>query len=143
MVRMSGSGVLVTESSFIDTAQRVAAAAHARVVTLPRLPVSSAALPAADSAVAFFLHTAGTTGVPKRVAFTPEVLEARTAVLGGLVGFGLDDRFATGSPFHHLGGLGNTLVAVSAGAAVRPTTRFSTAWWRGLRRLGATHCHPR
>jgi acyl-CoA synthetase (AMP-forming)/AMP-acid ligase II len=140
MVRMSGSGVLVTELPFVQAAQRVAAAAHARVFTVSSLPVSSATLPNATSKVAFYLHTAGTTGVPKRVAFTLEVLAARTAVLSGLVGIGPDDRFATGSPFHHLGGLGNTLVAVSVGAAVLSTTQFSSEWWRGLGRLGATHC---
>jgi acyl-CoA synthetase (AMP-forming)/AMP-acid ligase II len=109
-------------------------------VTVPLLPVSSATMPATCGQAAFYLHTSGTTGAPKRVPFTADVLAARTEVLSGLVGLGPDDRYATGSPLHHIGGLGNTLVAVSAGAAVLATSRFSADWWRGLRRLGATHC---
>jgi acyl-CoA synthetase (AMP-forming)/AMP-acid ligase II len=140
MVRGSCSDVLLTETPFIETAQRVAAVTNARVLAVPGLPVSRSSLPATAQGVAFYLHTAGTTGAPKRVAFTQDVLSARTEVLNALVGFGPDHRFATGSPLHHLGGLGNTLVAVSMGAAVLPTTRFSLQWWRGLRRLGATHC---
>jgi acyl-CoA synthetase (AMP-forming)/AMP-acid ligase II len=140
MVRGSCSDVLLTETPFIETAQRVAAVTNARVLAVPGLPVSRSGLPATAQGLAFYLHTAGTTGAPKRVAFTQDVLSARTEVLNALVGFGPDHRFATGSPLHHLGGLGNTLVAVSMGAAVLPTTRFSLRWWRGLRRLGATHC---
>ncbi|MGO9100194.1 MAG: AMP-binding protein, partial [Mycobacterium sp.] len=140
MVRGSCSDVLLTETPFIETAQRVAAVTNARVLAVSGLPVSRSGLPATAQGVAFYLHTAGTTGAPKRVAFTQDVLSARTEVLNALVGFGPDHRFATGSPLHHLGGLGNTLVAVSMGAAVLPTTRFSLQWWRGLRRLGATHC---
>ncbi|WP_428339116.1 class I adenylate-forming enzyme family protein [Mycobacterium sp.] len=141
MVRGCGSRILLSEKRFADIAHRVAALAAARVVIVPPLPMSTAALAGPAVGVAFFLHTAGTTGVPKIVPYTQQVLTARTEVLGGLVGYKPDDRFATGSPFHHLGGLGNLLAAVAFGAAVIPTDHFSLQWWRGAQELGATHCN--
>ena len=68
-------------------------------------------------ATAIYLHTAGTTGVPKRVSLSEKVLDARAALLRRLIGIGPDDRYATGSPLHHIGGLGNVLVALTAGAS--------------------------
>ncbi len=140
MVQATGSRVLLTEPAFRGTAEEIGAATGTRILTVPQLPASSEPLPAPRADVAFYLHTSGTTGLPKRVPFTQSVMAARARVLSGLVGFGPNDRYATGSPFHHLGGLGNTLAALSAGSAVLPTTRFSTAWWRDLRGLGATQC---
>jgi acyl-CoA synthetase (AMP-forming)/AMP-acid ligase II len=140
MVQGTGSRVLLAEPAFLGTAEEVGAASGTRILTVPELPMSSESLPAPGAEVAFYLHTSGTTGIPKRVPFTQAVMGARSRVLSGLAGFGPDDRYATGSPFHHLGGLGNTLAALSAGSAVLPTTRFSIEWWRDLRRLGATQC---
>jgi acyl-CoA synthetase (AMP-forming)/AMP-acid ligase II len=140
MVHDTGSRVLLTEPDFHDTAKAIGAATGARVITVPALPASAEPLPAPRGEMAFYLHTSGTTGVPKRVPFTQSVMAARTQVLSGLAGFGPDDRYATGSPLHHLGGLGNITAALSAGSAVLPTTRFSIEWWRGLRALGATKC---
>jgi acyl-CoA synthetase (AMP-forming)/AMP-acid ligase II len=57
-----------------------------------------------------------------------------------VIGIGPNDRYATGSPLHHIGGLGNVLVALTAGASVIPTVRFSFDWWRTLKQLDATHC---
>ena len=140
VVRATGAGVLVTEPAFTSVADQVAASAGVRAVVVPSLPVSSSTVSAHGGAAAFHLHTSGTTGAPKPVPFTDEVLRARTEILCNLVGFTPDDRYATGSPLHHIGGLGNTLVAVAAGAAVLATNRFSTEWWRGLRHLEASHC---
>lgn len=61
-------------------------------------------------------------------------------MFSGLIGLGPDDCYASGSPVHHISGLGNILVAVSVGATVLPTAVFSRDWWRGLRELEATHC---
>jgi acyl-CoA synthetase (AMP-forming)/AMP-acid ligase II len=139
-VRRTGSSVLLTEVPFAETARQVADAVGVAVVTIPFLPVSSRPLHAERGSTAIYLHTAGTTGVPKRVSVTERVLEARAELLRLLIGIGPDDRYATGSPLHHIGGLGNVLVALSAGAAVIPTTRFSFDWWRNLKQLDATHC---
>jgi acyl-CoA synthetase (AMP-forming)/AMP-acid ligase II len=101
--------------------------------------VGRLAAPDADS-VAVYLHTGGTTGAPKRVPLTQRVLALRSAVLAGLTAMdGPDAVYATGSPIHHIGGLGNTLAALSAGAAVVATASFSPEWWRGLKAHGVTH----
>jgi acyl-CoA synthetase (AMP-forming)/AMP-acid ligase II len=61
-------------------------------------------------------------------------------VLAGLTAMvGPDAVYATGSPIHHIGGLGNTLAALSAGAGVVATASFSADWWRGLAAHGVTH----
>jgi acyl-CoA synthetase (AMP-forming)/AMP-acid ligase II len=41
---------------------------------------------------------------------------------------------------HHIGGLGNIMVALTVGAAVIPTNKFSFDWWGALSHLNATHC---
>src|SRR3984893_373543 len=139
-VRRSGSSVLLTEAAFAETARHVAEAVGIRAVTIPFLPVSGRPLHPEPGPTAIYLHTAGTTGVPKRVSLTERVLDARSALLRRLIGIGPDDRYATGSPLHHIGGLGNVLVALTAGAAVICTNRFSFDWWRNLKPLDATHC---
>lgn len=139
-VRNLDSDVIVTETTFADTARRVAGSVGARVAVVPAFSTSTQALPARCGPVAFYLHTSGTTGTPKPVPFSDEVLSARADVLSGVIGLGPDDRYASGSPLHHIGGLGNMLVALTVGAAVLPTTAFSWDWWRGLGDLQATHC---
>jgi acyl-CoA synthetase (AMP-forming)/AMP-acid ligase II len=139
-VRRNGSSVLLTEAAFAETARQVADAVGIRAVTIPFLPVSRRPLHPKPGPTAIYLHTAGTTGVPKRVSLTERVLEARAELLRHVIGIGPDDRYATGSPLHHIGGLGNVLVALTAGAAVICTNRFSFDWWRDLKELDATHC---
>jgi acyl-CoA synthetase (AMP-forming)/AMP-acid ligase II len=139
-VRRSGATVLLAEAAFADAACGVARAAGVRVVTVPALPVSSLSLRREPGPTAIYLHTAGTTGLPKRVPLSDPVLDARAELLRRVIGIGPDDRYATGSPLHHVGGLGNVLVALTAGASVVCTRRFSIDWWRSLKQLGATHC---
>lgn len=139
-VRRTGSSVLLAEAAFAETARQVADAAGIRAMTIPLLPVSRRPLRPEPGPTAIYLHTAGTTGVPKRVSLTDQVLDARAELLRRLIGIGPDDRYATGSPLHHIGGLGNVLVALTAGAAVICTTKFSFDWWRNLKHLEATHC---
>jgi acyl-CoA synthetase (AMP-forming)/AMP-acid ligase II len=140
MVRRSGSPVLLAEAAFAETGRQVADAVGIRAVTVPSLPVSRRPLDPQPGPTAMYLHTAGTTGVPKRVSLSDRVLDARAELLRRLIGIGPDDRYATGSPLHHIGGLGNVLVALTTGAAVICTTRFSSDWWRSLKQLDATHC---
>ena len=47
--------------------------------------------------------------------------------------------FATASPFHHIAGLGNIMVALAAGATTVAVPRFTVAAWRELEPLGVTH----
>jgi acyl-CoA synthetase (AMP-forming)/AMP-acid ligase II len=135
--------VLLHEPSFAGLAGELARVTGARPVPVTGLPegsdVGRLAAPDEDS-VAVYLHTGGTTGAPRRVPLTQRVLLRRSAVLAGLTGMGGPDAvYATGSPVHHIGGLGNTLAALSAGAAVVATASFSVGWWRGLRAHGVTH----
>jgi acyl-CoA synthetase (AMP-forming)/AMP-acid ligase II len=140
MVRRSGSPVLLVEAEFAGAARQVADAVGIRAVTIPFLPVSDRSLHPEPGPTAIYLHTAGTTGFPKAVPLTERVLDARATLLRRLIGIGPVDRYATGSPLHHIGGLGNVLVALTAGAAVICTNRFSFDWWHSLKQLGATHC---
>src|SRR5271170_1580996 len=114
-VRRNGSSVLLTEAAFADTARQVADAVGIRAVTVPFLPVSRRPLHPEPGPTAIYLHTAGTTGVPKRVPLTEQVLDTRAAVLRRLIGIGPDDRYATGSPLHHMGD-------------------WATSWWLSLPR---------
>ncbi|MDX6415879.1 MAG: hypothetical protein QOG28_499 [Trebonia sp.] len=138
-----GGQVLLHEPAFAGLAAELARVTGVRPVPVTGLPegsdVARLAAPDADS-VAAYLHTGGTTGAPKRVPLTQRALSHRSAVLAGLTGMdGPDAVYATGSPVHHIGGLGNTLAALSAGAAVVTTASFSADWWRGLRAHGVTH----
>jgi acyl-CoA synthetase (AMP-forming)/AMP-acid ligase II len=143
-----GGQVLLHEPAFAGLAAELAGATGVRPIPVTPLPVPNQpessdlgrlAAPDADS-VAVYLHTGGTTGAPKRVPLTQRVLCQRSAVLAGLTGLdGPDSVYATGSPIHHIGGLGNTLAALSAGAAVVATASFSADWWRGLKAHGVTH----
>jgi acyl-CoA synthetase (AMP-forming)/AMP-acid ligase II len=140
MVRRTGSTVLLSEASFVDTAAEVADAVGIRVLPIPALQASSRPLHRETSAAAVYLHTAGTTGEPKRIPLTEHVLRARAELLCDITGLGPDGRYATGSPLHHIGGLGNVQAALMGGAAVICTTKFSFDWWRSLKTLDATHC---
>ena len=141
MVRSAAARVIVTESRSYDLAVGAAALCGGTGRASSRsLRHSSAQLPQARGDVAFVLHTSGTTGEPKRVPFPEDVLAARVAVSANVIGLRADHRYATGSPLHHIAGLGNVLTALSVGAPVLPTTQFSVDWWRGLRDAGATHC---
>lgn len=142
-----GGQVLLHEPAFAGLAAELGQLTGVRPVPVTGLPddrdsdsdVDRLAAPDADS-VAAYLHTGGTTGAPKRVALTQRVLVRRSAVLAGLTAMdGQDAVYATGSPIHHIGGLGNTLAALSAGAAVVATASFSVDWWRGLKAHRVTH----
>ena len=142
-VRDLGGHVLLHEPAFADTAGETGHVTGARPVPVPVFAgdgePGGLAVPAPES-VGVYLHTGGTTGAPKRVPLTQRVLARRRAVLSGMVRFEAPDAvFATGSPVHHIGGLGNALVALSAGATVVATPSFGVGWWRGLRTLGVTH----
>ncbi|WP_328354812.1 fatty acid--CoA ligase family protein [Mycobacterium sp. NBC_00419] len=137
--RASGSDVLLAEPGCRAIAAEVALAADVRAVIVPELPTSAQQLPTTPHAVAFYLHTAGTTAAPKRVPFTDQVLWSRARLLQQLMRLGPETTFATGSPLHHIGGLGNLLATLTAGGSAVATTRFSADWWRSLAELPVTH----
>jgi len=144
-VRDLGGHVLLHEPAFAGPAGELGRVTGARPVPVGVFDGDSGpapgrlAVPGPES-VGVYLHTGGTTGAPKRVPLTQRVLARRSAVLSELVRFDEPDAmFATGSPVHHIGGLGNVLVALSAGATVVATSSFGVGWWRGLKSLGVTH----
>lgn len=140
LVTACDARVIITEPDGWETAAAAAQLCGAVVHPLPDVRQATGDLPKRRGDAAFHLHTSGTTGAPKRVPFPEEVLAPRVAVSAQVIGLGPRHRYATGSPLHHIAGLGNVLTALSVGAAVIPTARFSTTWWRELRAVGATHC---
>ncbi|MGA5704138.1 class I adenylate-forming enzyme family protein [Peterkaempfera bronchialis] len=141
-VRALGSDVLLYEPAFAATAAEIARTAGIRPVPITPWPegggVERLAVTDPES-VCVNLHTAGTTGLPKRVPITQGVLWERRRLLAGLTGLGPGAVYATGSPVHHIGGLGTLLVALSVGATAVATRSFSLDWWRSLGPANVTH----
>ena len=132
--------VLVAAPRFADAAGRVAEVAGCRVIPMPAFAASDRPLPTPDpDAVAFVLHTSGTSGVPKAAWARQDRMAARARVNTSLVELGPDTVFTTASPFHHIAGLGMLAVALASGSAVACFPDFSVAAWKDVGRLGVTH----
>ena len=132
--------VLLAETESADLARDVAAATGKRVVLVDRDLAGSTPLvaPSDPDAVAFVMHTSGTTGRPKRVAAREFALGRRSDVNGYLLDIRPGDRVVTTSLFHHVGGLGNIAVALGNGAAAVLFPRFSVAAWSMLENVAPT-----
>ena len=134
---------LVTQPLFADMAEAVAADLGLKVLVVDELsgPVAgSGRLPVprpGDTAVV--LHTSGTTGHPKAVAYRHDRLARRCRLNATLQQLRPGSVFATASPFHHIAGLGNIMVALAAGATTVAVSRFTVEAWRELQPLGVTH----
>ena len=133
--------VIVGEASSAAIGAELAARTGRRFVVLPDLPGSTRALsyeidPGRPAAI---LHTSGTTGRPKAVAYTQGRLAARVRVNAELVMLGPGAVYASASPFHHIAGLGMLFVAMGSGAALMSLPRFDLDAWRGLGARGVTH----
>jgi acyl-CoA synthetase (AMP-forming)/AMP-acid ligase II len=136
-----GSDVLLVEREFIPLGRQLASSSDCELVVVDIPPRSKDTLdlaPAADD-VAFVLHTSGTTGTPKPVAYRQAQLAQRTQVNVDLCSLGPRSVYATASPFHHIAGFGNYAVALAAGAASVPVSRFTVEAWKGLAAFGTTH----
>ena len=134
---------LVTQPPFADIAAAVAADLGLKVLAfcgLPALVPGAEPLPTpspGDTAVV--MHTSGTTGHPKAVHYRHDRLARRCRLNATLQQLRPGSVFATASPFHHIAGLGNIMVALAAGATTVAVPRFTVAAWRGLEPLGVTH----
>ncbi|MCU1365008.1 MAG: acyl-CoA synthetase, long-chain fatty acid:CoA ligase, partial [Ilumatobacteraceae bacterium] len=133
--------VIVADSASAALAEEVGRSAGRRVVIIDAVPESSRPLtfdidPDCAAAV---LHTSGTTGMPKPVAYRQDRLAARTRVNADLVGLGPGALYASASPFHHIAGIGMLFVALGSGAALLSMPRFDLDAWDALAARGATH----
>ena len=151
---------LVTQPPFADIAVAVAADLGLKVLILDELPgqaelildelpgqaggrgrvpgVRPLPVPRpGDTAVV--LHTSGTTGHPKAVPYRHDQLARRCRLNARLQQLRPGSVFATASPFHHIAGLGNIMVALAAGATTVAVPRFTVEAWRELEPLGVTH----
>jgi len=138
-VAATGAPVLLTEPAFAEHAAEVADLCGISAHVLGDLP-DGGTFDRAPGDVGVVLHTSGTTGAAKPVPLTQQVLATRAAVLLQVTGITAESRYATGSPLHHIGGMGTMLAAVTAGAGVVSTDRFTTDWWLDIAGLGVTHC---
>lgn len=133
--------VILTEEAFTPLAREVAEATGCRVEVIavpPRAkrPPGRSPLP---GDTAFVLHTSGTTGQPKAVAYRQDRLAIRTAVNARLCALHLGAVYATASPFHHIAGLGNYAVALAGGVTLAPLPRFTVESWKALSDRHVTH----
>jgi acyl-CoA synthetase (AMP-forming)/AMP-acid ligase II len=136
-----GSALLVAEAPFADLATEVAAVTGGRVAVLPELMRSSRPLqfdPPGD-AIAFVLHTSGTSGLPKAVAYRQDRMGRRAEINMGLGSLDRGSVFASASPFHHIAGWGNYAVALAARSAIVAVPRFSVESWKELATYGTTN----
>jgi acyl-CoA synthetase (AMP-forming)/AMP-acid ligase II len=132
--------VIVAQPEFAELAGEVAAASGRKFVVVEPFDMSSQSLPSPrPSDPAVILHTSGTTGAPKAVRYRHDRLARRVIVNAGLQQFERGSVFATASPFHHIAGLGNILVALGAGGTVVAFPKFSVEGWRALTDYGVTH----
>lgn len=137
--------VLIAESEYAGQAAAAAGRAGRKFAIVPALdpggPQNRRTLipESRPWAIAAILHTSGTTGAPKQVPIRQDRLASRVSVSSALMSAGPGSVYASGSPFHHIAGLGNLFVMLGAGAAVVPFPRFSVEAWQGLGGYGVTH----
>ena len=141
-VRGLDAGLLITESEFVDVARSVGDSIGVRIEVLPDefTPADRAiaADPDPDSIVGY-LHTSGTTGLPKPVPMREHRLARRTHQNATALHMGPGSVYATAAGFHHIAGLGMILVLLGAGGSVAPFRSFSIESWRQLGDIGPTH----
>ncbi len=133
--------VLVAEADVADHARAVGRAAGMRVEIVPAFVASSRPLDLDHGVddIAAIIHTSGTSGLPKPVAYRQHRMALRTRVNAGLIMLGPGSLYASASPFHHIAGLGLLFVALGAGAALVPLPRFTVDAFTEIVELGVTH----
>jgi acyl-CoA synthetase (AMP-forming)/AMP-acid ligase II len=141
-VRAIEASAIVAEPTFEPLGAAVAKQGGLRFASLPNAPRDRG--PRLDRApdrasLVAYLHTSGTTGLPKPVRIRSDRMAHRARANAALVGFTRRSIYATASPIHHVAGLGMILVALGAGAAVLPFPAFSVSAWRDLAGTGVTH----
>jgi acyl-CoA synthetase (AMP-forming)/AMP-acid ligase II len=141
-VRGLGAAHLVTDADFVEVAREVGAAASVSVQVLPsELSCDDRELTsdAHADATAAYLHTSGTTGLPKAVPMREGRLAPRVRHNATALHMGASTVYVTAAGYHHIAGLGMILVVLASGGSVAPMRAFSTDAWRSQGELGPTH----
>lgn len=144
-VERLASEVIVTEPAFEPVAKAVGAQTGRRVAVLDTTALTSLGPPGtlrfdiAPDRPALILHTSGTTGLPKAVAYDQARLARRAQVITEVMMLGPGAVQAAASPFHHIAGAGQLFVGLAAGATLLALPRFDVEAWRGLGARGVTH----
>ncbi|MGV0795633.1 AMP-binding protein [Mycolicibacterium elephantis] len=135
-----GTPVVLFSSPHRELAEAIAMRVGVAVAEVTGLPHGVPPPPATDpGAVAAILHTSGTTGAPKAVAYTEARLAARLNTWDGIVPLGPRDTYLSCASFHHVAGLGAATMALGRGAAVGQIDRFNTKSWLAFGDRGITH----
>jgi acyl-CoA synthetase (AMP-forming)/AMP-acid ligase II len=140
-VRRLGASCLVTEPDFEATATAVTRelCIDTRIIgDLPGRVDPPLPTPHSEDA-AVVLHTTGTAGHPRPVAFRHDRLARRCELNANLLRLGPGSVFATVSPIHRLAGLGTIMVAMAAGATYVATPQSGSPTLRDLDSLAVTH----
>jgi acyl-CoA synthetase (AMP-forming)/AMP-acid ligase II len=141
-VRGLGARLLVADPEFVDVARSVGDAIGVRAEVLPDEFLAADRELAADpdpEAIVGYLHTSGTTGLPKQVPMRERRLGRRTHQNATALHVGPGSVYATAAGFHHIAGLGMILVLLGAGGSVAPFRSFSIESWRKLGEVHPTH----
>jgi acyl-CoA synthetase (AMP-forming)/AMP-acid ligase II len=133
--------LIVAAAQFAGIARELADAVGARLAVLDGLTPAPRLLDLCrrPDEVVVVIHTSGTTGRPKPVPLRQGRLAARVRSFAQVVGFGPGSVFASGSPFHHVAGVGMFLTALGAGATLVCVPSFTVDGWAALEPLGVTH----
>ena len=134
--------VLVAEPGAADLAHAAVAGTDIKVHVHPTFELGRGTnlnLTMPSDAPAAILHTSGTSGQPKPVPYPQHRLLLRMIVNSQTLGLGEGSVYATASPFHHIAGLGMLFVALGAGAALCPLTKFTVDNWDEVIGRGTTH----
>ena len=103
-------------------------------------PRDCAGVEAAPSAVASFMHTSGTTGVPKFCAQSHEYFLRLGAKMSEALGLVAEDRLLAPLPLFHINPLGYGIIgALTAGADALTVSKFSASgFWPTVREHAIT-----
>lgn len=136
--RLSPAAVF-SDLDAIPTASRVLPLAISRD-WCPIDPVNSPGLQSIPSDLVSFMHTSGTTGIPKFCAQTHEYFLRLGFAMAEAMAIGASDRMLAPLPLFHINPMGYGIIgALCAGADALTVRKFSaSAFWPAVRAHGVT-----
>ncbi len=135
VITNAGATIVVAHPCFEAILRPIAEAHQLRfILTSEPLPVDTGDLPAIDpTRRALILYTSGTTGKPKGVVTTHNIIQAQVTSLVAAWEWTADDRILHVLPLHHIHGIVNVLTcALWVGAECHMLSKFEaeTVWDR-------------